>query len=60
MTLVLESYTYVDQSGFIQNRNLKDNLHKLYNIIDFVTGSHISALFYFVDTEKAFDQVEWH
>lgn len=52
MNLVTASYKHADQPGFLENRYLKDNFQKLYNIIDDLTGSSTSALFYFVDAKR--------
>lgn len=45
-------YIQQDQSGFLQNRFLKDNIRKLPNLIDHVQCETLSVLFYLVDAEK--------
>lgn len=55
----MATYIHKDQSGFLQNRHLRDNKRRVQTIIDFAYHKKISAVLYFVDAEKAFDAVEW-
>lgn len=59
MISITTSYIHLDQSGFIPDRFLRDNLRRICNIVSFLDKTKIPVLFFFVDAEKAFDQVEW-
>lgn len=56
---VLGFYIHSDQSGFFKGRYLMDNTRCIQNIIKYVHYTKEPSLLYFVDTEKAFDSVEW-
>lgn len=38
---------------------MKDNTQKVFNIIDSATDKNIPLLWFFADSEKAFDRMEW-
>lgn len=48
-----------DQSGFIQKRNSFHNVRRLFNVIYTSTRSDAQEMIVSLDTEKAFDRVEW-
>lgn len=57
-------YIHPDQTGFMKGRQLKDrhvkeNVRRVLNLINYVHTLKSPTLLYFVDTEKAFDHVEW-
>ena len=48
-----------DQSGFIKNRCISDNIRTLDSVILYTANKNIPGLLLFLDFEKAFDTVEW-
>ena len=48
-----------DQTGFMKNRYIGENIIKALSIIEYAEEENIPALLMFVDYEKAFDTVEW-
>ena len=48
-----------DQTGFIPGRYMKQNIHHVLNLMDFVKKRKANAAFIFLDAEKAFDNVSW-
>lgn len=57
---VIPSLVNVDQTGFIRNRSLSDNVRRLLNIIHCAKGIDEPVIAISLDAEKAFDRVEWH
>lgn len=56
----LSCYIYVDQTGFIPSRQLRDNIRRIYNIIHWIKSEgQPPTVFYFIDAQKAFDTVDW-
>lgn len=50
----------LDQTGFIQNRSPFDNVRRFFNIIHASETDSSPTIAVSLDTEKAFDRVEWH
>ena len=48
-----------DQTGFLKNRFIGENIRLLDSIINYTDTEQIPGLLLFVDFEKAFDSVEW-
>ena len=48
-----------DQSGFIKNRCISDNIRMLDSVIQYTANKNIPGLLLFLDFEKAFDTLEW-
>ena len=48
-----------DQTGFLKNRFIGENIRLLDSIINYTDTEQIPVLLLFVDFEKAFDSVEW-
>ena len=48
-----------DQTGFIPDRYLSDNVRRTLNIIDFSKKMNTQTLILTLDAEKAFDRVSW-
>ena len=48
-----------DQTGFLKNRFIGENIRLLDSIINYTNTEQIPGLLLFVDFEKAFDSVEW-
>ena len=49
-----------DQSGFIQNRYIGDNIRLIYDIIAYLEENQLPGLILNIDFEKAFDSVNWN
>ena len=49
-----------EQAGFLPNRQIKDNLRTVINAIEYY-DKHCDreVVFFFVDAEKAFDNLNW-
>ena len=50
---------HCNQTGFLKNRFIGENLIKALSIIEYAEEENLPALIMFVDYEKAFDSVEW-
>ena len=48
-----------DQTGFLKNRTIGENIMLTDSIIKYVSTKQIPGLLLFVDFEKAFDNIEW-
>uniref|UniRef100_A0A670KB41 Reverse transcriptase domain-containing protein n=1 Tax=Podarcis muralis TaxID=64176 RepID=A0A670KB41_PODMU len=56
----LTNLIHTDQVGFLPNRQLKDNIRHIINIIEYLDCKNdIPAAIIFIDAEKAFDNVSW-
>lgn len=56
---IIGSYISRDQAGFIKGRTMRDRVRQVLNIIDWAKYTKEPTLLYFLDTNKAFDTVEW-
>ena len=56
---VLHNLISEDQTGFMSNRYIGDNIRILYNILYYTLSQHKSGMFLRVDFEKAFDSISW-
>ena len=56
---LLLSLINTDQTGFIQNRLSLTNVRRLVNIIQYSSQKNHRGLAVSLDTEKAFDRIEW-
>lgn len=52
-------YAKEDLTGFIHGRFMNNNIRKLTAILDLLQRSNKPAVIAFLDTEKAFDCIEW-
>ena len=59
MRKVLPRIIDYDQTSFLKNRFIGENIRLLDSIINYTNTEQIPGLLLFVDFEKAFDSVEW-
>ena len=57
---VIEKIISKDQTGFIKNRFIGENIAKSLSIIDLCNKENIKGLLLSVDMEKAFDFLNWN
>ena len=50
----------VEQTGFIKNRYIGENIRTIIDIIDYVENSEEPGLIFSIDFEKAFDCIDWN
>ena len=48
-----------DQTGFLKNSFIGENIRLINDIIDFTEHKNLKGLLFFVDFEKTFDNIEW-
>ena len=48
-----------DQTGFLKNRTIGENITIIDSIIKYASTKQIPGLLLFIDFEKAFDSIEW-
>ena len=56
--LVLPSVVSHQQTGFIKDRYIGENIRLLFDILDYVDENELSSLLFFSDFEKAFDSLD--
>ena len=56
---VLPSIINNDQTGFMKNRFIGENIRLIDGIIQYAAKENIPGLMLFIDFEKAFDSLEW-
>ncbi len=56
---VLEKLIHKDQTGFIPNRYIGENINTIQGILDYTDHEEIESLLVAIDFEKAFDYLEW-
>lgn len=59
LALIIPSIINNDQTGFVPNRLLSDNIRRTFNIIEHATKQQYQTLLLTLDAEKAFDRVAW-
>ena len=59
MRKVLPRIINHDQTGFLKNRFIGENIRLLDSIMNYTNTEQIPGRLLFVDFEKAFDCVEW-
>ena len=57
--LILPNLINHDQTGFLKDRFIGENIRLIDGIIQYATEKNISGLLLFIDFEKAFDSLEW-
>ena len=48
-----------DQSGFILNRYIGDNIRLIYDLINYLNSKNLPGMLLCLDFEKAFDSLDW-
>ena len=59
LKLVLSSIINEDQTGFIKNRFLGNNIRLIYDVISHLDTNNIPGMLLCLDFEKAFDSLDW-
>ena len=59
MKKILSNTINNDQTGFLKNRFIGENIRLIDSIIDYTNRKQIPGLLLFIDFEKAFDSIEW-
>ena len=59
MKKILPKIINNDQTGFLKNRFIGENIRLINSIIDFTNTKQIPGLLLFIDFEKVFDSIEW-
>ena len=57
---VLPKLINEDQSGFMANRYIGNNIRLIFDIINHCNVNHVKGLLLGIDFEKAFDSLNWH
>ena len=55
----LEKIIHHDQTGFLQNRYIGENIVKALDLIEIAEAEDVEAFLMFIDFEKAYDHIEW-
>ena len=56
---VLPKLINEDQSGFVPNRYIGDNIRLIYDLIKYLDENNLPGLLVNIDFEKAFDSLDW-
>ncbi len=56
---ILMKLIHSDQTGFLKNRFIGENIRKTLDLIEYTEQEDIPALLISIDFEKCFDRVEW-
>lgn len=59
LTKILPNYIHKGQTGFVQGRQLRDNIRKLCNMIHYIWKQNLPTILMLCDAEKAFDCIQW-
>ena len=59
MKAVLPDLISLDQTGFLSNRYIGDNIRLIYDVIDHLNSSDLPGILLILDFEKAFDSLDW-
>ena len=57
---VLNSVISNDQTGFLSNRYIGENIRLVLDCIDYANSENIPGMLLFLDFEKAYDKLEWN
>ena len=56
----LPKLIHSDQTGFMKDRFIGQNVRLLNDLMEYTDVKKISGIFLFIDFEKAFDSIEWN
>jgi hypothetical protein len=56
----IQKLIYCDQTGFLKDRYIGENINKILNIMDITVKDDIEGLLMSIDFEKAFDHLDWN
>ena len=56
---ILPNLIHTDQVGFVQSRQIADNMRKLLHTMHYANSSSDPTIAVSLDAEKAFDRIEW-
>ncbi len=56
---ILPNIINSDQTGFVKDRYIGENITRIFNIMDHVEEEELAAIIMSIDYEKAFDCLEW-
>ena len=56
----LPSLINEDQTGFMSNRYMEDNIRLIYDLIYYLNYNNLPGLLICIDFEKAFNSVDWN
>ena len=56
---VLQNIVHSDQVGFINGRNIVDNIRTLLDLLEYTKLENLPGILISIDFEKAFDSVSW-
>ena len=59
LKLCLDKLINRDQTGFMKNRFIGENIRKILDVIDYTEMEDIPAIIISIDFEKCFDRIEW-
>ena len=59
LKMYIQKLIYCDQTGFLKERYIGENINKIFNIMDITLQDDIEGLLMSIDFEKAFDHLEW-
>ena len=59
MENILPKLVHSDQTGFVNGRDIEQNIRLLNDIMQYTDIKKLPGIFLFVDFEKAFDTIEW-
>ena len=59
LKVVLPSLINEDQTGFVANRFIGDNIRLIYDLISYLNSENLPGLLLCLDFEKAFDSLNW-
>ena len=56
---MLSSVISNDQTGFLPNRYIGENVRLILDIIEYTDANDVPGTLFFIDFEKAYDKLEW-
>ena len=59
MKKILSKIINIDQTGFLKNRFIGENIRLINSIIDYMNTKQIPCLLLFINFKKAFESIEW-